>query len=161
MDMFCNIVGAGKSFTCPKTFSLFGAISEHGLEGYSTHLENGTSHLVKSFLKNLIYSMQSKYPNKTIVLLMDGANVNVGKVTLEMLLNIDGVRTIVLPAYSPQLAPIEHLWGIVKRKIMNFGVKKVKPKKVIQTVEDSEDKIQECFKKIMKFIVKSLSKKPF
>jgi transposase len=58
----------------------------------------------------------AKYPNQKIVMILDNARIHHAKL-LEPFLkkNQQSLELVFLPPYSPQLNPIEKLWGWLKR----------------------------------------------
>ena len=58
------------------------------------------------------------FGKSNILLLLDNCPLHRSKIALNSL-NGSGIHVIFLPAYSPQLAPIELIFGIIKRRFLD------------------------------------------
>lgn len=65
---------------------------------------------------HLLPFLVENYPNGDFIYQQDNAPCHKAQLTRDFL-NGKDVRTLDWPPYSPDLAPIENLWAIVKRKI--------------------------------------------
>jgi transposase len=68
----------------------------------------------------LVYFQEvlAKLPNKSVII-MDNASFHRGK-KLEELFEKYNHRLVFLPAYSPELNPIENMWGTIKQNLRSY-----------------------------------------
>lgn len=95
-----------------------GAVTQQGrlLFELTQDKENFTARVFLRFVRK----MMREYPNRTIVLIVDGAPVHTAKkVTLFQKENKGRLRLEILPAYSPELNPSEKIWRFTKTKQLN------------------------------------------
>lgn len=78
---------------------------------------NIDSDRVIAFLQHLRQHLQG-----TIVLLWDGLNAHRSHLTRAFLSRQPDIHAFPLPAYAPELNPVEYLWGYLKRNpLVNFA----------------------------------------
>jgi transposase len=58
--------------------------------------------------------------NKADIVVMDGLNIH-KNVQVQELIENAGAKVLILPAYSPEIHPIEHLWSTLKAKMCALG----------------------------------------
>ena len=81
---------------------------------------HGDSNNQLDFIKFLIKLVEERHLVRGDTLILDNASVHAGLDTIEILsdlLTITGVSIVFLPTYSPELNPIELVFGWVKRTI--------------------------------------------
>lgn len=100
-----------------KHLSVAGGISESGEICYTILQRSFTGKSIVEFLKK----MQGFYKKKLTVI-WDGAAIHNSKEVKEFLeKNGDKIRLVRQPAYSPEVNPIELMWGYLKKnKLSNF-----------------------------------------
>ena len=84
------------------------------------------------------------YPER-ILLLMDNSPIHTSKISLEYM-NACGCRIMFLPPYSPQFAPIELLFGTLKRRLLTYSKNQV----IKLNREEGYSNIRECLWTISK-----------
>ncbi|MES2214498.1 MAG: IS630 family transposase, partial [Pseudomonadota bacterium] len=108
-----------------KNFYLYGCTSPTTGKIFSLLLPKANTTCMNLFLEGLADELQSK----KVVLVVDGAGWH-KSITLIVPQNI---ILVYLPAYSPELNPIERLWLYIKRAIIR--------NRVYKTIEDLEDAV--------------------
>lgn len=89
-----------------KNFYLYSAVEL----GTGEHFTLEIPHVNSSCLNVFLQEFSKDYPNDKILLVMDGAGWHKSK-KLEIPNNVE---IIYLPPYSPELNPVERLWGYIK-----------------------------------------------
>jgi transposase len=89
-----------------ENFYLFGAVSPITGECFPLILPRVDTDMMNLFLSE----MKKEYPEDRIILIMDRAGWHVSK---ELIIP-DNIEIIFLPAYSPELNPVERLWKHIK-----------------------------------------------
>jgi transposase len=112
-----------------QNFYLYSAVDIKSGEDFTLILPK-----VNTTCMNLFLAEMTKHINdKSIILVMDGAGWHHSK-DLQIPSNIE---IIYLPAYSPELNPVERLWLHIKQKIIK--------NKVYETITEIEDVVCEFF----------------
>ena len=98
------------------------------ISGKSFHLigfsdANGLN--TKAFLEK----MKKEFPNKHLVIIWDNAPFH----RLKALHNMDGITTVPLPSYSPQLNPAERFFGELRKTTAN---------RIFENIDEQEEKIE-------------------
>ena len=103
-----------------KYISMIAAITSRGELNYSTLVKNNNSINYISYLTKLTnwLTKDLKFKNSQIVLLMDNSSIHTSKKCQEFLNSLKWL-TIYLPTYSPEYAPIEYLFNLVKQSFIN------------------------------------------
>lgn len=103
----------------PSSIMVWGCMSSKGV-GKLCFI-NGTVNAVKYqeiLEKELIPSVQTMYPNEEYLFQQDGASCHTAKSTSVWFQNHE-MEVLPWPSSSPDLSPIETLWGIIKKKLKN------------------------------------------
>jgi transposase len=66
----------------------------------------------------LMKKLLVEYPGETVKIVLDNAGYQQCK-TVRMFARLHGIELVFLPAYSPNLNPIERLWKFVKSEVLN------------------------------------------
>jgi transposase len=94
-----------------KAFYVYGAVSAKTGSNYSASFSKANTECMNDFLKRL----SDHYQNQKIAIIMDGAGWHKSK-DLEIPENMD---IFLLPPYSPELNPVERLWGYLKQNVLH------------------------------------------
>jgi transposase len=86
----------------------------HQLEHSMVYQDTATSNTVLSFFKTYLPKL-----TKPSVIIMDNASYHKSK-ELQQLFEQHNHLLIFLPPYSPDLNPIENLWGTIKQHLHNY-----------------------------------------
>uniref|UniRef100_A0A0S1MK67 Tc1-like transposase DDE domain-containing protein n=1 Tax=Phakopsora pachyrhizi TaxID=170000 RepID=A0A0S1MK67_PHAPC len=100
----------------PKRYNVLPAISLGGLLACHVLEENVDRSIFVEYLQTILLPSMNPFPGPNIVLVMDNAAIHKGY-KVEQLCNMHGIALVYLPAYSPDLNPIEKLFGIFKNKM--------------------------------------------
>ena len=106
------------------SLNIITAISTSGYS-YSTILtETTNSKIFIQFLKQLVNNLKlnEKVKETEILIVMDNSQVHQSKIVIEHL-QLWGVKYLFLPSYSPELAPVELFFGILKQRILRTKTK--------------------------------------
>lgn len=83
---------------------------------YQTHAKK-TRYEFRAFLQNLV---ESRYPNRYLILVMDNASYHHAKIVQEYLESVkERVFAFWLPTYAPELNLIERVWKHLKQVGLN------------------------------------------
>lgn len=97
--------------------NVFGAISHELGKAFHMKSKKLNSEVFMKFVEHL--TMLN--PTKHLVLVADNAPWHKSKKVLKFLENLsDKIEILWLPAYSPDMNPIEHLWRFMKEVVSNF-----------------------------------------
>ena len=135
-------------------FKYYTAISTSGYS-YSTILtETTNSKIFIQFLKQLVNNLKlnEKVKGTEILIVMDNSQVHQSKIVIKDL-QLWGVKYLFLPSYSPELAPVELFFGILKQRILRTKTKTLNLQK-----ESGIKEIARELKKISAEIVQKLWK---
>uniref|UniRef100_A0A0S1MIN3 Tc1-like transposase DDE domain-containing protein n=1 Tax=Phakopsora pachyrhizi TaxID=170000 RepID=A0A0S1MIN3_PHAPC len=97
----------------PKRYNVIPAISLGGLLACHVSEENVDRAIFLEYLRTILLPSMNRFPGPNSVLVMDNAAIHKG-FDVEQLCNMHGIALVYLPAYSPDLNPIEKLFGIFK-----------------------------------------------
>lgn len=100
--------------------SIFGAMNIDGIIGAASILDNmGTAELMPMLQTQLLPHL-GRFPGPNSVVVMDSWSVHH---TEEVVTAIEstGALVLYLPAYTPELNPIELVWGVADRKLRSSG----------------------------------------
>lgn len=111
---------------------VFSAVCPHDGQTLSLILPYADTDAMKIFLKEC----SKQLGEYRVVMVMDGATWHKSK-TLE---EFENIRIVYLPAHSPELNPVEHLWEYIREKYLrNF---------FWSSMEELEKKLENVLKKI-------------
>jgi len=90
-------------------FYLYSSVSPHTGESFTLLLPWVNTEVMNFYLK----ALSNEYPNKKLMLIMDGAGWHHSK----ELMSHENIKIEFLPAYSPELNPVEKLWQWLRRHV--------------------------------------------
>ncbi|KAI5176534.1 hypothetical protein NEFER02_2249 [Nematocida sp. LUAm2] len=132
-----------------KSVMIWGAFNFHGKSEIYFFDENINSTNYKRALRsNLIPFMRSQHEHE-LIFQQDNARPHVSTATLNWI-EEHGIETLDWPAFSPDLNPIENLWGILVQRVYANG-------RCYDTVEELKESIEYEWANIEKWILESLS----
>lgn len=137
--------------TCKyKHLSVAGAICEDGSFFTKISKTSFTGSTMVEFLQEL-----QEYIGCKLLIVWDGAAIHRCKEVKEFLLkNNNQIHLERQPAYSPELNPIELVWGLLKKSYLsNYAAKNLteleeKLKKAIEAIKENPDAIKGFFKHV-------------
>lgn len=98
--------------------SLLGLLnSNHRLEYPLYYNETADSILIETYFENILPRLDK---TKRKVIIMDNASYHKSKYLKELFAK-NNVSIKFLPPYSPDLNPIEKLWGTIKKQLRNYS----------------------------------------
>ena len=130
----------GKQIIREYTYAYTAVCPETG-ESYSLVLPYANTDCMNIFMEGL----SEQFKNYRIILAMDRASWHTG----EKAKNWDNIRPLYLPAYSPELNPVENLWHHIREK-GNFK------NTTFSSMEEVEERLVENLNKLDKETVKSI-----
>lgn len=98
--------------------------------------------------QNFIEMFSEEFPDSMNILLIDNAGIHKAK----RLVIPENIRLIFLPAYSPELNPVERFWQHIKRDIKG---------KIFSALQEMKDYVADILKKCSEETVASLTAFPY
>ena len=123
-----------------KNFYLYGAVSPFSGKNFSLLLPKANTECMRLFLAGLV----EEFGDKKIILVMDRASWHHSK-DLKIPTNIE---IVYLPAYSPELNPIERLWLYIKHHTIR--------NRIYEDIDDLEDAICDFINNLSEVTTKSI-----
>ncbi len=111
------------SVTFPQSVMIWVAMSSAGVGPLCFLKTNVTAPVYQKFWSTSCFLLDQLFKDADFIFQQDLAPAHTAKSTKSWL-NDHGVGVLDWPANSPDLNPIENLWGIVKRKMRNKRPKK-------------------------------------
>jgi hypothetical protein len=110
-----------KGFTLTgKRVSIVGAYSNKGLLSFDITPDTFNAGRFEVWFGTVLLHHLNPYPQENSIVVLDGARYH-NRAALRALCHAVGARIFFLPAYSPDLNPIEHFWGVVKSYLRRHG----------------------------------------
>ena len=102
----------------PASVMVWGCMSSRGVG--NLHFIDGTVNAQKyqDILKENLLPTSNKQFSENLIFQQDGASSHTAKSTKSWLEN-NNVHVIIWPSGSPDLSPIESLWGVMKKELRN------------------------------------------
>jgi len=108
-------------FVRGKRYSTAAALWEGGLVGYHTLEGSFDGPDFLEFINQYVVPALNPFPGDRSVLIMDGAQIH-NQSLVEKAVESVGARVLILPPYSPDYDPVEHLFSKIKSKVRKFGL---------------------------------------
>lgn len=121
---------------------LYGSVEPLTGESFFLIMPSCNTETMKIYLKKL----SEQYKEDIIVLACDGARWHISK---ELLEEIENIKIIHIPPYTPEMNPIEQIW----KEIRKIGFKN----EVFQTLEKVMDRLCESVNKLTSETIKSIT----
>ena len=99
-----------------KNTSLLMALSIHGIVNSEITLESIDVDIYFNFIDDTIKKLKLANPNTNFIFIFDNVPFHKDKKIYDLILN-NGYKIYNIPAYSPNLNPIENVFGILKEQI--------------------------------------------
>jgi len=96
--------------------SLLMAISVFGVVNSEITLENIDTHFYFNFINDTIKKLKNIKPDTKFIFIYDNVPFHKDKSIYDLIIN-NGYKILNIPAYSPNLNPIENVFGILKKEI--------------------------------------------
>ena len=127
--------------------SLITAVTSNGDWFYSRLSSTNNSETFVSFMERILkwVVVDLGYELKKSVIMLDNLKVYKSKMTINYLKKTDAMY-VFIPAYTPEIAPIELIFGILNRRI----IKQTKNRGIKLYSSDGDREIRECFSTINK-----------
>lgn len=94
--------------------TLFGCVEPATGIVIAKRSDRGNARTFKRFLMKVIH----EYPNKKVIMILDNVRYHHAKMLKSFLeKNKDRIELFFLPAYSPDLNPMERIWWYMRKKI--------------------------------------------
>jgi len=122
-------------FVRGKRYSTAAALWEGGLVGYHTLEDSFDGPDFYKFVEQYVVPSLTPFPGDRSVLILDGASIH-NQGALEALVESVGARLLILPPYSPDFDPVEHLFSKIKGHIRSWGSSLIKNGLTIPDVLD-------------------------
>lgn len=91
----------------------YGALDIESGQWFSQFSENANSDVTVNYLEGLL----AAHPNRPILLIWDQASYHTSHKVQNWIEDCDRLTTLLLPKYSPELNPVEHIWRVVKQRV--------------------------------------------
>lgn len=135
IDEMCNVTGSwfrnkGRGKTGKRVFSRvanmhgtrynnFAMLSVEGLVAHQVYSSGGNLYTFVDFLRHHVLPKTNRFPLPSSVVCLDNARIHhAEKDVVTAICHAHGVLVFFLPPYSPDLNPIEMLFGVVKSNIL-------------------------------------------
>ncbi len=123
-----------------KSFYIYSSVSPSTGETFSLFLPEVNTEMMNIYLEEFTKA----YPEKKIMLIMDRASWH----RYKALEKFENITIKFLPAYSPQLNPVEKLWWWLRKEITHNVI--------FETIDQMMDKLEKEFLKLDTNITSSL-----
>jgi transposase len=123
-----------------QNFYMYSAVNPATGEDYTFITEKVNAESLNCFLEQL----SKQLGEKKIIVVLDGASWHKAK----KLVIPSNIMLFYLPAYSPELNPVERLWHYIKSKIIR--------NKIYETITELEKSLTEFFKTLTTTTIKSV-----
>ena len=94
--------------------NVWGAISKNGIESLRLVSDHLTGQLYFEEIRKVLETLRPKYPN--LVWMQDNASIHRSP-ALKQYFEESGIQKMMWPARSPDMNPIENVWGIITQKM--------------------------------------------
>ena len=147
-----------------RNLSLLMCIGHDGVKSYELRDGAFTSKTFLAYIKRLAHRFPEVRHGR-VTLVMDNARINHARATSAFLLE-KNIRHIFLPAYSPELNPIENVFGVLKARYRRRGVvhseghMKRRIKNIIDQMKDGLD-VQTFHDHMRRFVQMAMNRQPF
>ena len=99
---------------------MVGAYTTRGLLSFDITPNTFNAARFELWFESTLLPHLNPYPQKNSIVILDGANIH-NRAALRALCLQVGAKIFWLSAYSPDLNPIEHFWGVTKAYLRRHG----------------------------------------